>query len=301
MAADGMRLLVFGQTGQVARELLALESERIQVETVPRSRADLARPGEAAAVVALSEADAVINAAAYTAVDRAEEEPALALAVNGAAPGEIARACARRGLPLVHVSSDYVFDGSGDTPRGVGSPVAPLGSYGRSKLAGEQAVRAAGGVHAILRTSWVFSAHGANFVRTMLRLAADRDSLGVVDDQIGGPTAAAEIAAACVTIAGALKAAPDKTGTYHLSGTPDVSWAGFAQEILAQAGLACAVTPIPSAAYPTPALRPLNSRLDCTATEAVFGIARPDWRAGLAAVLKQMGERADAPPQRMAG
>ncbi|MFY0633402.1 MAG: dTDP-4-dehydrorhamnose reductase [Vannielia sp.] len=283
-----MKLLVFGETGQVARELAALARDDLRIETVPRSRADLARSGEAAEVVARCDADAVINAAAYTAVDRAEEEEALALRVNGAAPGEIATACAARGLPLVHISSDYVFDGSGMAARAPAASVAPLGAYGRSKLAGEEAVRAAGGAHAILRTSWVFSAHGTNFVKTMLRLGAERARLSVVDDQHGGPTAAADIAAACVAIAADLRGDPVKTGTYHFSGSPDVSWAGFAEEIFARAGLPCEVARIPASSYPTPAQRPLNSRLDCTATQARFGLARPDWRPALSRVLGQL-------------
>ena len=289
-----MKLLVFGETGQVARELAALAGDGLEVETVPRGRADLAQPGAATEVLASAQADAVINAAAYTAVDRAEAEEALACQVNGAAPGEIARACAARGLPLVQISTDYVFDGSGDAPRGVAAPVGPLGAYGRSKLAGEAAVRAAGGVHAILRTSWVFSAHGANFVKTMLRLGAERERLSIVDDQRGGPTAAADIAAACVVIARALRDAPEKSGIYHYSGAPDVSWAGFAREIFARAGIGCEVVPIPSDAYPTPAKRPLNSRLDCSVTGAVFGLPRPDWRVGLGAVLDALPTPADA-------
>ncbi|MBS8225362.1 dTDP-4-dehydrorhamnose reductase [Vannielia litorea] len=282
-----MKLLVFGETGQVARELAALGSEGPRIETVPRSRADFSRPEEAAALVAETGADAVINAVAYTAVDKAEEEEALALGVNATTPGAIAEACAARGLPLVHISTDYVFDGSGTQPWAADAPVAPLGAYGRTKLAGEEAVRAAGGPHAILRTSWVFSAHGANFVKTMLRLGAERDRLTIVDDQRGGPTAAADIARACLAIAGALCADPAKSGTYHFSGAPDVSWAEFAREIFARAGLACEVAPIPSSDYPTPAQRPLNSRLDCTATEAAFGLPRPDWRVALDEVLAQ--------------
>ncbi len=153
-------------------------------------------------------------------------------------------------------------------------------------------MRAAGGTHAILRTSWVFSAHGTNFVKTMLRLSETRDSLTIVGDQIGGPTPASDIAAACLRIAGALADDPGKTGTYHFSGAPETSWAGFAREIFAQAGRDVAVTEIPTADYPTPARRPLNSRLDCAATEAAFGLARPDWRAGLARVLAELKENA---------
>ncbi len=224
----------------------------------------------------------VINAAAWTAVDRAETEEAAALVVNAEAPGAMARECAARGIVFLHVSTDYVFDGSGARAWAPGDATGPLGAYGRTKLAGEQAVRAAGGVHGILRTSWVFSADGANFVKTMLRLGASRQALNVVGDQIGGPTPAANIAAALLRMAEVLGARPEAAGTYHLSGAPDVSWADFAREIFAQAGLAVAVTDIPTSAYPTPATRPGNSRLDCTTLAEVFGIARPDWRAGLA-------------------
>jgi dTDP-4-dehydrorhamnose reductase len=195
-------------------------------------------------------------------------------------------------VPFVHLSTDYVFDGSGDAPRPPDAPVAPLGAYGRTKLAGEEGVRAAGGPHAILRTSWVFSPHGSNFVKTMLRLSETRDALRIVADQIGGPTAAAPIAAACLTVAARLVADPALSGTYHFAGAPDVSWAGFARETFAAAGRAVTVTDIPTADYPTPAARPLNSRLDCSATEAAFGLARPDWRQDLRDTLRSLGATA---------
>jgi dTDP-4-dehydrorhamnose reductase len=254
-----------------------------------REAADFSDPDAAAAVVEDAEADAVINAAAWTAVDAAEEHREAAFAINGEAPAAIARACAARGLPLVHISTDYVFDGSGDRPWRPDDPPAPLGAYGASKLAGEHGVRAAGGTHAILRTSWVFSAHGGNFVKTMLRLGAEREALRIVADQIGGPTPAADIARACVTIAERLVERPALSGSYHFSGAPDVSWAGFAREIFARAGLSPRVEDIPTSDYPTPAPRPLNSRLDCTATETAFGLFRPDWRSGLDAVLAELG------------
>ena len=226
-----------------------------------------------------------MNAVAYTAVDRAESEEALAHAVNAASVGALSEVAAARGLPLVHVSTDYVFDGSGERPWRPDDPVGPLGAYGRTKLAGERAVAAAGGPHAILRTSWVFSAHGTNFVKTMLRLGAERPALRIVADQIGGPTPAAAIAAACHRIAGALAERPGLSGIYHFAGTPDTSWAGFARAIFAEAGMAVAVEDIPSADYPTPARRPGNSRLDCTATEDAFGLPRPDWQAALREVV----------------
>jgi dTDP-4-dehydrorhamnose reductase len=281
-----MTLLVFGQTGQVARELAIRAPEALYLG---RDRADLSDPAACAAALRAAAPSAVINAAAYTAVDRAETEEDLATTINGAAPGAMAVAAAELGIPLVQISTDYVFDGSGTAPFAPDAPTGPLGAYGRSKLAGEAAVRAADGLHAILRTSWVVSAHGNNFVKTMLRLGAERDSLTIVADQIGGPTAAGDIAAACLEIAAQLTAAPDKSGTYHFSGAPDVSWADFAREIFGQAGLDCAVTDIPSAAYPTPAKRPHNSRLDCSSLAETFGIPRPDWAESLSTILRDLG------------
>jgi dTDP-4-dehydrorhamnose reductase len=280
-----MNLLIFGRTGQVARELARLAPG---AKFLGRDQADLSDPAACAAVIAAHAPDAVINAAAWTAVDKAEAEEAAALVVNAAAPGAMARACAARGIPFLHVSTDYVFDGSGTRPWRPDDATGPLGAYGRTKLAGEQAVRAAGGVHAILRTSWVFSAQGANFVTTMLRLGQTRDTLSVVGDQIGGPTPAAAIAAALLRMVEVLRDHPQSSGTYHFAGTPDTSWAGFAREIFAQAGRAVTVTDIPTSAYPTPARRPANSRLDCTKFERTFGLPRPDWRDGLAEVLHDL-------------
>jgi dTDP-4-dehydrorhamnose reductase len=279
-----MRLLVFGKTGQVARELQRIAPD---ARYLGREEADLMDPAACAAVVAASDADAVINAAAWTAVDKAEAEEAAATVVNGDAPAAMAQAAAAKGIPFLHVSTDYVFDGAGDLPFAPDRPTAPLGAYGRSKLAGEVGVCAAGGQHLILRTSWVVSAHGTNFVKTMLRLGAERESLRVVADQIGGPTPAADIAGALVTAAKALRdGAPG--GTHHFSGSPDTSWADFARAIMAEAGLACRIEDITTVEYPTPARRPLNSRLDCRAFTAAFGIPRPDWRAGLAMIVKEL-------------
>lgn len=283
-----MTVLVFGETGQLGRELARVPG----TICLGRDLADFTDPEAAVRQVEAPGIRAVIVAAAYTAVDRAESEEELATTVNAQTPGAIARACAARGLPLVYVSTDYVFDGSGTRPWHPDDGTGPVNAYGRSKLAGEQAVRAAGGAHVILRTSWVVSAHGSNFVKTMLRLGRERARLTIVADQLGGPTPARAIAAACLEIAGQLADEPGKAGTYHFAGAPDVSWAGFAREIFAQAGIACEVTDIPSTDYPTPARRPLNSRLDCASLEAVFGIRRPDWRQGLAGILRDLGERA---------
>lgn len=277
-------LLIFGQSGQVAQEL----ARRVPGAVfLGRAQADLTNPAACAAAIREARPVAVINAAAWTAVDKAESEEAAATVVNGEAPAAMARACADLGIPLVQISTDYVFDGSGARPWAPDDATAPLNAYGRSKLAGEKGVRAAGGPHAILRTSWVFSAHGTNFVKTMLRLGPGRESLNVVADQIGGPTPARAIAQACLTIAGALRDNAALTGTYHLSGTPDTSWAGFARAIMAGANLPCRIDDIPTSAWPTPARRPLNSRLDCRGL-AAFGLSQPDWREGLAQVLKEI-------------
>lgn len=279
-----MRLLVFGRHGQVARELARAAPQAL---CLGRGAADLARPGAAAEAIAGHAPEAVVNAAAFTAVDAAETAEEAALRLNAGAPGEMARDCAARGIPFLHISTDYVFDGSGTRPWQPDDAPAPLNAYGRSKLAGEAAVRAAGGT--VLRTSWVFSAHGSNFVKTMLRLSESRDHLRVVADQVGGPTPAAAIARALLAMAATLRQAPAQAGLYHFAGAPAVSWAGFARETFARAGRRVEVEEIASAAYPTPARRPLNSRLDCSATEAAFGIPRPDWREGLQAVLAELG------------
>ena len=277
-------ILVFGKTGQVATELQRLSD----VMALGRDEVDLSDPAACAAAIREHAPEAVINAAAYTAVDRAEEDEHLATVINGDAPNAMAKACAELGIPLVHISTDYVFEGKGDTPWQPDNVTAPQNAYGRSKLTGEAAIRQSGAVYAILRTSWVVSAHGANFVKTMLRLSETRDALNVVSDQIGGPTPASDIAMACLHIAEQLIQEPSKSGTYHFSGAPDVSWTEFATEIFAQAGRTVIATPIPTAEYPTPAKRPLNSRMDCNSTEQVFGIKRPNWQDGLKEILKDL-------------
>ncbi len=271
-------ILVFGRTGQVASALDGAEG----IRALGRADADLNAPEACAAAIHAHRPRAVINAAAYTAVDRAEDEPELAHAVNAAAPGAMAQAAAELGIPFVTISTDYVFDGHGEAPWRPEDATAPLGVYGESKLAGEEAVRAAGGCHAILRTSWVFSTVGSNFLKTMLRLGHERDRLTIVADQIGGPTPAGAIARACRDIATHLIEAPEAGGTYHFCGTPAVSWAGFAKAIFQAASLDCTVTPIPSADYPTKAARPANSRLDCTSFVQTFGIDQPDWAHAMA-------------------
>lgn len=279
-----MRVLVFGQSGQVARELQRFEG----VTALGRAEADLSDPAACAAIIAETQAEAVINAAAYTAVDKAEIDTKEAFRVNAEAPAAMAEAAAKRGIPFLHISTDYVFDGTGETPWREEDPTGPMSTYGASKLQGEEGVRAANGTHAILRTSWVVSAHGSNFVKTMLRLGAEREALSIVADQIGGPTPARAIAAALMEMARQLKDDPGKSGTYHFAGGPDTSWAGFAAEIFAQAALPCRVTEIPTSEYPTPATRPLNSRLECSKVNKIFNISRPDWRLGLAEILSEL-------------
>lgn len=275
-----MKVLVFGKTGQVAQALGRYDG----VELLGRDGADLANPARCAAVIQRCDADVVINAAAYTAVDKAESEPELATTINAAAPTAMAQAAAARGLGFLHISTDYVFDGQGQKARQELAATGPLNVYGKSKLAGEQGVMAANGQAMILRTSWVFSAQGQNFVKTMLRLGLTRAQLGIVSDQIGGPTSAGSIAAALMKMAKVGGAG----GVYHFSGAPETGWDGFAREIFRQAKMEVAVQGIPSADYPTPAQRPLYAVLDCTKIEQEFGISAPDWRADLSGVLREL-------------
>ncbi|NOX74530.1 MAG: dTDP-4-dehydrorhamnose reductase [Alphaproteobacteria bacterium] len=280
-----MRLLVFGKTGQVARSLAKLcAAEGIEAQFLARDEADLTNPLACAARIAETDADVVMNAAAYTAVDKAEEDRQSARLVNGGSPMAMAREAARRDLPFLHISTDYVFDGRGERPWLEDDKPNPQGAYGRTKLAGEVGVLGAGGPHAVLRTAWVFSPYGANFVKTMLRLGAMRDELNVV--QFGGPTPAAGIAAALLVMARAFHDGRAESGVFHYAGAPKCAWADFAEAIFAGAGMATKVNRIPSSEYPTPAKRPANSVLDCGKINAVYGIEQPDWQAGLKDVLK---------------
>jgi dTDP-4-dehydrorhamnose reductase len=286
-----MRLLVFGETGQLARELARRCPPDVEASFVGRVDAELSEPSSCAAAIIDSAADVVINAAAWTAVDLAEAEEAAATVANGAAPGAMARACAAKGIPFLHVSTDYVFDGAGDAPFAPGHAPAPLNAYGSSKHAGEAAVRASGARHVILRTSWVFSGFGNNFLKSMLRLGREREALKVVSDQVGGPTPAAALADALYAAARAMTRG-QPGGTYHFSGAPDVSWAEFARAIMVAAGLSCRIEDIVTADYPTAARRPLNSRLDCSRFTRDFGMNRPDWRKALNDILKELGATA---------
>ncbi len=278
-----MNILVFGRTGQVAHAL----QQRAQVTALDRAAADLSDPAACVAAIHTHRPDVVINAAAYTAVDRAEQEPQQARVINADSPAAMAQACAERDIPFLHISTDYVFEGSGTAPWKESDPIAPLGIYGATKAAGEAAVRATGARHVILRTSWVFSAHGMNFVKTMLRLSETRDALSVVDDQIGGPTSAGGIADALLVMARAL-CDGHKGGTYHYAGAPAVSWACFARETFAAAGQDISVSGIPTSDYPTPAARPLNSRLDCSLLKAEFGITPCDWKTELRQIVSEL-------------
>lgn len=277
-------ILVFGKTGQVASEL----GRAKDVHLLGRDAVDLRDPAACASAIKWHGPKAVVNAAAYTAVDLAEKEEALATTINGVAPEAMAQACARLDIPFVHISTDYVFDGSGRAPYGPGDPTAPLGAYGRSKLAGERAVMAQGGRMAVLRTSWVFSVHGGNFLKTMLRLADSRDKLAIVADQVGGPTPASAIAETCLHMTRHLAKGGGRPGLYHFAGAPDVSWAEFAREIFRVAGRAVEVVEIPTAEYPTLAPRPLNSRLDCSDLSAAFNIDRPDWQEAVHAIVTEL-------------
>ena len=279
-------ILVFGKTGQISKELQKLDG----VIALGRDQADLSDPRACAESIWAYEPHAVINAAAYTAVDFAESNEGLATEINANGPSAMAQACAEIGIPLIHISTDYVFAGIGMASWSPNDPPAPQNAYGRSKLEGEIGIRASGATHAILRTSWVVSAHGNNFVKTMLRLSKTNESLNIVADQIGGPTPARDIALACMEIVKQLICDATKSGTYHFSGAPNISWADFAREIFVQSRIPVTIIPVTTENYPTPAKRPLNSRLNCTSTQHVFGIRRPDWKVGLHHILKDLEE-----------
>ncbi len=278
-------ILVFGKTGQLATAL----SKDPDVVCLGRDQADLCDPEACAAQIRTSDARAIINAAAFTDVDGAETRTDLAHLINASAPTAMARAAAARGLPFVHVSTDYVFDGSGQTPWTESDPPAPTTAYGHSKLAGEQGIIAAGGLYAILRTAWVFSATGRNFLNTMLRLSDSHEVLRIVNDQHGGPTPAEDLARACLHVARNLT--PDTSGLYHYAGAPDTTWAAFAAKIFALSGKATKIVGIASSDYPTPAVRPLNSVLDCRKIHASFGLAQPQWQAALGYILSSLKDR----------
>jgi dTDP-4-dehydrorhamnose reductase len=287
-----MNILVTGRDGQLARSLaeLAENYPDLSLHFAARPECDLAVPGSAAAAIRAARPDLVISAAAYTAVDKAEQEPDLARRINAHAVGEIADSAAAIGAPLIHVSTDYVFGGTGDAPMREDEPIAPLGAYGRTKAEGEAAVRDGQGDHLILRTAWVYSPFGANFVKTMLRLARDRDEIAVVADQMGSPTNALDLADVILALA-SRRASGDQTGwgqTYHATGGGQASWADFAAEIMRESGAHTRIRPIPTSDFPTPAQRPAWSVLDGSKLKEIFGVAMPEWKDSLAPVVKRL-------------
>jgi dTDP-4-dehydrorhamnose reductase len=293
-----VRLLVTGRDGQVARSLAERAGIDIEVVRIGRPDFDLARPETIAPAIRAVRPDVVVSAAAYTAVDRAEEEPDLAFAVNALGAGAVAEASSGIGVPIVHLSTDYVFDGEADAPYGEDREPAPRGVYGVSKLAGERMVAEANPHHLILRTAWVYSPFGSNFVRTMLRLAAERDEIAVVSDQWGNPTSALDIADAVLLAAGRLHGRPDFAayGVYHLAGAGATNWSGFARHILETSarlgGPNARVRDIATADYPTKASRPANSRLSTEKFAAAFGWHAPEWRSSTNEVVRRVLRRA---------
>ena len=273
-------VLVFGATGQVGSALRAFPG----VTALTRQDADLRQPEACYEAICARRPAAVINASAYTAVDRAEQEEDQARVVNANSPAAMARACRELAIPLLHVSTDYVFDGAGAAPLTEVATPAPLNAYGRTKLLGEQAIQSSGCRYAILRTSWVFSPQGNNFALTMLRLSEERTELNIVNDQIGGPTPAAGLAQTLITMAQRMQDGATG-GLYHYAGEPWVSWYDFAEEIFRQAHREVSLKAVGSDAFPTPAKRPLNTRLDCSRIEADFGIRRPNWKAAIEHVI----------------
>jgi dTDP-4-dehydrorhamnose reductase len=283
-------LLVLGAGGQVGRALV--ERAGPHVTGLARQECNIDDAEAVGRAISRANASIVVNCAGYTAVDRAEAEREQAFAVNRDGALNVARAAAALALPVIHLSTDYVYSGSHVGAQTEDCPIAPVNVYGESKAAGDAAVASENSSHLVLRVSWVFGVHGANFVKTMLRLGRDRPELRIVDNQFGGPTEARDIADAILTMAAACRAPNFRDwGTYHYSGTPDTSWCGFARTIFEYARVwTPKLVPIPSSEYPTPAKRPSNSVLDCSKIKRVFAIAQPDWQVALARVLETLGE-----------
>lgn len=290
------RFLVTGLTGQVASALVERTVGRSDVELVRlgRPELDLADTARIVPILEALQPDVILSVAAYTAVDAAENDEATATAVNGVAVREIGRAAARLGAPVLHLSTDYVFDGDKKSPYVETDPTGPIGAYGRSKLAGDWALAAATGNHAILRTAWIYSPFGKNFVKTMLRLAETHDRVGVVADQIGNPTSALDIADVLIAVAENLlgSADPALRGIFNMTGAGEATWADFAEEIFhvsaTLGGPSATVDRIPTSAYPTSARRPKNSRLDCGRIERMHGVCLSDWRVATEAVVRRL-------------
>lgn len=296
-----MKILLLGKNGQVGWELqrsLATLGELVALDfdSPGALSADFSRPESLATTVQAVAPDVIVNAAAHTAVDKAESEPDLARAINAAAPGVLAREAAARGAWLVHYSTDYVFDGSGHMQRGEDAPTGPLNVYGQTKLEGEQAIRASGCRHLLLRTSWVYGARGGNFARTMLKLAQERESLKVIDDQIGAPTGADLLADLTAHMIRASREDPSLAGTYHAVAGGETSWHGYASHVIAFARAAGvpirvaegAIEAVPTTAFPTPARRPLNSRLSTRRLRERFGVTLPEWHSGVERMLTEV-------------
>lgn len=292
-----LRIAVTGWTGQVVCAMLERVPVGVELIALRRPDLDFAVPKTVAPALRSARPDVIVNTAAYTAVDQAESEPELAMRVNGEAAGEAARAAAALGIPMIQVSTDYVFDGGLDRPYREDDPTGPISAYGASKLAGEQAVAAATGNHAILRTAWIYSPFGNNFVRTMLRLAETRDEIGVVADQAGCPTSALDIADTIFTVARNLTARADDDrlrGVFHMSAAGEAVWADVAEAIFAererQGGKPVSVKRIATSDYPTPARRPGNSRLDCGKLATIHGARLPEWQNSLRACVARLLE-----------
>jgi dTDP-4-dehydrorhamnose reductase len=285
-------LLVLGAGGQVGRALV----ERLGTagRGFDRAACDICDAASVAQVLSAPTVTAVVNCAAYTAVDRAESERKRTFAVNAGGAEIVARVAAAQRLPIIHLSTDYVYSGTAAASQREGEPIAPLNVYGASKAAGDAAVASANPAHLLLRVSWVFGVYGANFVKTMLRLRHERSELRVVADQFGGPTEARDIADAIIAMAGACRrSAFSAWGAYHFAGTPSTSWHGFAEAIFERARQPQPrLLAIASRDYPTPAARPLNSTLDCSRIRETFGIEQPDWRASLARLMAVLGQAA---------
>jgi len=294
VSSNHLRLAVTGLTGQVVSALIARAPRDVEIIALGRPQLELAKRDAVLASLRHAQCDAIINAAAYTLVDKAESEADLAMRVNGEGAGNVAEAAAELGVPLLHLSTDYVFDGSLDRPYQEEDQTNPTSVYGRSKLAGEEQIRATHARHVILRTAWVYSPYGANFVKTMLRLGRERDEVGVVSDQLGNPTSALDIADGLIDIAKRLARDPSEVlyGTFHMSGQGEASWAEMAQAIFdvsaAHGAKPVKVRAIATSDYPTPAKRPANSRLDNAKLNMAYGVTLPHWRSSLTQCVEKL-------------